>query len=64
MSGKTGETCTQSGVYRCSSHPSNTIPIAKRKPLSSLLAGRRSRSNLGVSSQSVEKPEVCYSRGG
>lgn len=29
MSGRTGETCQQSGVYRCKTHPSNTIPLSK-----------------------------------
>lgn len=29
MTGKTGETCAVSGVYRCGSHGGNTIPIAK-----------------------------------
>ena len=29
MSGKTGEICQQSGVYQCSSHASNTIPLSK-----------------------------------
>ncbi len=28
-SGRTGETCIQSGVYKCSTHPSNEIPLAK-----------------------------------
>ena len=27
--GKTGETCKESGVYRCSKHTSQTIPLAK-----------------------------------
>jgi hypothetical protein len=26
--GRTGETCSVSGVYRCASHQGNTIPIA------------------------------------
>lgn len=26
---KTGETCTQSGVYRCSDHPHYEIPLSK-----------------------------------
>jgi len=25
----TGQKCTQSGVYKCSQHPSNTIPLSK-----------------------------------
>lgn len=29
MSGQTGGTCQVSGVYKCSTHQSNTIPIAK-----------------------------------
>lgn len=29
MSGKTGENCSESGVYKCNTHPSNTIPLAK-----------------------------------
>ncbi|MBS1778628.1 MAG: hypothetical protein JST70_04845 [Bacteroidetes bacterium] len=29
MTGHTGETCQVSGVYKCSMHPSNTIPLAK-----------------------------------
>ncbi len=29
MTGKTGEKCQVSGVYFCSTHPSNTIPLAK-----------------------------------
>lgn len=28
-SGKTGEKCKQSGVYKCRIHPSNTIPLSK-----------------------------------
>jgi len=28
VSGKTGETCKVSGVYKCSTHTSNTIPLA------------------------------------
>lgn len=28
MSGRTGEICKVSGVYRCSTHTSNTIPLA------------------------------------
>lgn len=29
MSGRTGSKCTVSGVYKCSTHPSNTIPLSK-----------------------------------
>jgi len=29
MQGRTGETCQVSGVYRCATHTSNTIPLAK-----------------------------------
>ena len=29
MNGKTGEKCQVSGVYMCSLHPSNTIPLSK-----------------------------------
>ena len=29
MSGTTGQTCQESGVYYCQSHPSQTIPLAK-----------------------------------
>jgi hypothetical protein len=29
MNGTTGQICQQSGVYYCSTHPSNTIPLAK-----------------------------------
>jgi len=29
MAGTTGQTCTESGVYRCSVHTSNTIPLSK-----------------------------------
>lgn len=29
MSGRTGSKCTVSGVYRCSTHSSNTIPLSK-----------------------------------
>jgi len=29
MRGKTGETCQQSGVYYCSVHTSNEIPLSK-----------------------------------
>lgn len=25
----TGQKCTQSGVYRCSKHPSNEIPLSR-----------------------------------
>lgn len=28
-SGKTGEKCQVSGVYKCETHPNNTIPIAR-----------------------------------
>ena len=28
MQGHTGEKCQVSGVYKCSTHPSNTIPLA------------------------------------
>lgn len=28
MSGKTGEKCQVSGVYRCATHTHNTIPLA------------------------------------
>lgn len=28
-SGNTGGKCQESGVYKCSTHPKNTIPIAK-----------------------------------
>lgn len=27
--GRTGETCSESGVYYCSTHPDNTIPLSK-----------------------------------
>ncbi len=29
MTGKTGEKCQESGVYYCSTHTSQTIPLAK-----------------------------------
>lgn len=29
MSGRTGEICQLSGVYKCSMHPNNTIPLAR-----------------------------------
>jgi len=29
MTGKTGQICQVSGVYECSLHPSNTIPLSK-----------------------------------
>jgi len=29
MNGKTGEKCQESGIYKCSSHPANTIPLSK-----------------------------------
>lgn len=29
ITGKSGETCVQSGVYKCTLHPSNEVPIAK-----------------------------------
>ena len=29
MSGKTGEKCEQSGVYRCVTHPTQEIPLSK-----------------------------------
>lgn len=28
MQGKTGESCQVSGVYKCGTHSSNTIPLA------------------------------------
>ena len=41
MSGRTGQTCQESGVYKCSTHSTNTIPIAKgnRFPPCSLSGG-------------------------
>jgi hypothetical protein len=27
--GHTGEKCQESGVYKCNTHPTNTIPLAK-----------------------------------
>lgn len=29
MSGRTGEKCQESGVYRCVTHSTNEIPLAK-----------------------------------
>jgi hypothetical protein len=29
VTGKTGEKCHVGGIYRCSTHPANEIPIAK-----------------------------------
>jgi hypothetical protein len=29
MTGSTGQKCQLSGVYRCSMHPANTIPLSK-----------------------------------
>lgn len=29
MNGTTGHTCQVSGVYKCATHPTNTIPLAK-----------------------------------
>jgi len=29
LSGKTGEKCQESGVYYCSTHIANTIPLSK-----------------------------------
>ncbi len=29
MRGRTGEKCQQSGVYKCSKHPGNEIPLSK-----------------------------------
>ena len=29
MSGSTGEKCELSGVYKCTTHPSNEIPLSK-----------------------------------
>jgi hypothetical protein len=29
MSGRTGEKCQDSGVYRCTTHSTNEIPLAK-----------------------------------
>jgi hypothetical protein len=29
MNGKTGERCQVSGIYKCQTHPTNTIPLAK-----------------------------------
>lgn len=29
MANQTGQKCTQSGVYRCSTHSTNTIPLSK-----------------------------------
>lgn len=28
MTGKTGEKCQKSGVYRCTRHPDNEIPLS------------------------------------
>jgi len=32
MTGRTGEKCQVSGIYRCNTHPTNTIPLAKGIP--------------------------------
>lgn len=39
----TGEKCQESGVYKCSKHPHNTIPLAKGNtfPPCSLDGGHR-----------------------
>lgn len=29
MSGTTGQKCQQSGEYKCSTHPTNRIPLSK-----------------------------------
>ena len=29
MSGSTGQKCTKSGVYKCKTHPTNTIPLSE-----------------------------------
>lgn len=29
MSGTTGQVCQQSGVYKCTTHTSNTIPLSQ-----------------------------------
>ena len=29
MTGKTGEKCQKSGVYRCTQHPENEIPLSE-----------------------------------
>jgi hypothetical protein len=29
MTGKTGETCQQSGIYKCQAHAANQIPLSK-----------------------------------
>lgn len=29
MEGKTGSICQQSGIYRCKTHPTYTIPLSK-----------------------------------
>lgn len=28
-SGRTGETCAVSGIYRCGTHPTQTIPLSR-----------------------------------
>lgn len=30
-SGTTGHICQEGGIYKCSTHPSNTIPISKNE---------------------------------
>ena len=41
MSGRTGETCQESGVYKCSTHTAQTIPLAKGNTFPPCASGGR-----------------------
>jgi hypothetical protein len=41
---KTGQTCAQSGVYKCSDHSSNTIPLSKGETFPPCTYGGRAHS--------------------
>lgn len=41
MTGRTGEKCQVSGIYKCSTHPTNTIPLAKGDTFPPCSRGKR-----------------------
>jgi hypothetical protein len=41
VSGRTGEKCRVSGVYKCTTHPTNTIPLARGNTFPPCSRGKR-----------------------
>lgn len=54
-SGRTGETCQVSGVYRCQTHSDNTIPLAKGDQFPPMQQRDRTRNHVGTGSPGLAK---------